>query len=60
MCVYYLLEFALSLFQSFDVLSVWQLVWLSISIQINKMQLRKFSQLIHNFLVVIFVDRYFV
>jgi hypothetical protein len=56
----YLQKLSLSLLKSLDVLSVWQLIWLSIFVQINKMQLRKFSQLIHDFLVVIFVDRNFV
>ena len=57
---YYLLKLSLSLLKSLDVLSVWQLIRLSIFVQINKMQLRKFSQLDHDFLVVIFVDSNFI
>lgn len=52
-----LLKFSLSLLKSLDVLSVWQLIWLSFFVEINKMQLRKFAQLIHDFLFVILVDR---
>lgn len=56
----YLLEFFLSILKFFQILSVWQVVRCNTKVEVNEMELRKLSQLIHYFPIVVFMDREFI